>query len=174
MVIVHIFNNDYYTWTTKLYDNGAILKIVDGVYKYNYNKDDKKENKYYDKAKYKDLGKKQYNYDSKRYKEYLESTDPSSIKSCSKEGARTYCTDFDGHETYTEHNYEGEAKTGDWEYIWKYNYIENSDNTNKYIYDRWLTSIILSAFICLCNIGVALFGVLIFLNGDFSSGHSPL
>jgi len=170
----YIFNNDY-SRETKLYDNGAILKIVDGVYKYNYNKDDEKENKYYDKAKYKDLGKKQYNYDSKKYKEYLESTDPSSIKACSKEGARTYSTDpVTGQGTFTEDNYEGEAKTGDCEYIWKYNYIENSDNTNKYIYDRWLTSIILSAFICLCNIGVGLFGLLIFLNGDSSSGHSPL
>ena len=62
---LYIFNNDY-SEETILYDNGAILKLVDGVYKYNYNKDDKKENKYYDKAKFKDLGKKQYNYDSKR------------------------------------------------------------------------------------------------------------
>ena len=61
----YIFNNDY-SEETILYDNGAIIKLVEGVYKYNYNKDDKKENKYYNKAKFKDLGKKQYNYDSKR------------------------------------------------------------------------------------------------------------
>jgi hypothetical protein len=170
----YIFNNDY-SEETILYDNGAILKLVDGKYKYNYNKDDEKDNKYYDKAKFKDLGKKQYNYDSKRYKEYSESTDTSSIKSCSKEGAQTSVTDpASGAESFTEAHYEGETKSGDCEYIWKYIYVTNSDYTNKYIYDRWLTSIILSAFICLCNVGVAIFGLLIFLNGDSSSGHSPL
>jgi hypothetical protein len=170
----YIFNNDY-SEETILYDNGAILKLVDGKYKYNYNKDDEKDNKYYDKAKFKDLGKKQYNYDSKRYKEYSESTDTSSIKSCSKEGAQTTGTDPETGDTiYIPAHYEGEAKSGDCEYIWKYNYVTNSDYTNKYIYDRWLTSIILSAFICLCNVGVAIFGLLIFLNGDSSSGHSPL
>lgn len=53
----YIFNNDY-SRETKLYDNGAILKLVDGKYAYNYDDDDAKENQYYMYAKFKDLGKK--------------------------------------------------------------------------------------------------------------------
>jgi hypothetical protein len=171
----YIFNNDY-SDETKLYDNGAILKIVDSKYAYNYNDDDAQENQYYDKAKFKDLGKKIYNYDSKRYKESLESTDTSSIKFCSKEGTVTYEVP-DGAPAGTppqefHHNYVGNSQIDNCEYLWEENYATKYGYGNKYLYDRWLTSIILSAFICLCNVGVAIFGLLIFLNGD--SGHSPL
>ena len=41
----------------------------------------------------------------------------------------------------------------------------NSSNYNKILYDRWLTSIILSCFIFLLNIGLAIFGFLLF-NGS--------
>lgn len=78
----YIFNNDY-SRETKLYYNGAILKIVDGKYAFNYNDDDAKENQYYMRAKFKDLGKKAYNYDSKRYKESFESIDKSGLYHCS-------------------------------------------------------------------------------------------
>lgn len=169
----YIFNNDY-SRETILYDNGAILKLVDGKYAYNYKDDDAKENQYYMYAKFKDLGKKIYNYDSKRYKESVESTDTSSIRYCSKNGeyADTGRTDGDGFPIYGEINYVNQPKVDNCEYIWKYNYATRYGYDNKYLYDRWLTSIILSAFICLCNLGVAIFGLLIFLNGD--SGHSPL
>ena len=41
----------------------------------------------------------------------------------------------------------------------------NSSNYSKILYDRWLTSIILSCFIFLLNIGLAIFGFLLF-NGS--------
>lgn len=164
----YIFNNDYSSEII-LYDNGAILKLVDGKYAYNYKDDDAKENQYYMYAKFKDLGKKRYNYDSKRYKEYFESTDTSSIRYCSKQGEYTYDTTT---QTSSRQDYEDQPKVDNCDYIWKYGYATGSGYDNKYLYDRWLTSIILSAFICLCNLGVAIFGLLIFLNGD--SGHSPL
>jgi len=173
----YIFNNDY-SGENKLYDNGAILKIVDGKYAYNYNKDDVKENQYYMRAKFKDLGKKAYNYDSKRYKESLESTDKSSIYFCrlAAEHSEGPSYDADGHEipssSHDSDYYEGGSKEGDCEYIWTKDFETKYGYENKYLYDRWLTSIILSAFICLCNLGVAIFGLLIFLNGD--SGHTPL
>jgi hypothetical protein len=173
----YIFNNDY-SEETKLYDNGAILKIVDGKYAYNYNDDDAQENQYYDKAKFKDLGKKAYNYDSKRYKDSLESTDTSSIRYCSIEGQQgepEYIDPDDpsqGYTSPTSAHFIGSTKVGNCEYIWNYGYATKYGYENKYLYDRWLTSIILSAFICLCNLCVAIFGLLIFLNGD--SGHSPL
>lgn len=172
----YIFNNDYSS-ETKLYDNGAILQIVDGKYAYNYKEDDAKENKYYKRAKFKDLGKKAYNYDSKRYKDYFESTDTSSIRYCSLADEYSYQQyDADGNPipltSYPSSHYKGLSKVGNCESIWIEGYATGKDYDNKYLYDRWLTSIILSAFICLCDLGVAIFGLLIFLNGD--SGHSPL
>ena len=35
-------------------------------------------------------------------------------------------------------------------------------SNNKYIFDRWLTSIIFSSFIFVCDLGLALFGFLLF------------
>ena len=171
----YIFNNDY-SDETILYDNGAYLKYTDGKYVCNYNEDDRKENKYYDKAKFKDLGKKQYNYDSKRYKEFLESTDTTSIKYCSKEPSGSYnAPGAPGGAPASPSSYKDTTtKESNCEYIWKDDYASNSDYDNKYIYDKWLTSIIFSAFVCVCNLGVAIFGLLIFLNGDSSSGHSPI
>lgn len=158
----YIFNNDY-SGVTKLYDNGAYLKFTDGKYLPNYNYDDRKENQYYDEAKFKELGKKQYRYDSKRYKESLESTDTSSIKFCSLEDTSSGPSLKD---TTT--------KLSNCEYIWNLGYATQFGYRYKYNYDNWLTSIIFSALICVCNIGLAIFGLLIFLNGDSSSGHSPI
>ena len=149
----YIFNNDY-SGETKLYDNGAILKIVDGKYAYSYNEDDAQENKYYKKAKYKDLGKKAYNYDSKRYKDSLESIDTSSIRYWGLADE-----DPDPSSTYHDSDYyKGNSKVGECKSIWTVGYATEYGYGNKYLYDRWLTSIILSAFICLCILGMAIFG----------------
>lgn len=43
-----------------------------------------------------------------------------------------------------------------------YNFPNESDFANKNLYDRWLTTIILSCFILLLNVGVAIFGFLLF------------
>jgi len=45
-------------------------------------------------------------------------------------------------------------------------YLHQSDSTNKYIYDRWITSIIFSSFIIVSDIGLILFGFLIFKEGN--------
>lgn len=45
-----------------------------------------------------------------------------------------------------------------------------SDNEKKVIYDRWLTTIIFSCFILLLNIGLAIFGFLLFRESSGSSG----
>lgn len=44
-------------------------------------------------------------------------------------------------------------------------YVKSEDLEKKIVYDRWLTSIILSCFIFLLNIGLAIFGFLLF-NGS--------
>lgn len=59
-------------------------------------------------------------------------------------------------------------KLGDCKKLYQFSYSD--DYKSKNLYDRWLTTIILSCFILLFNIGVAIFGFLIFN----SSGHAKL
>ena len=111
------------------------------------------------------MGKKRYNYDSKLYKEF-KTNDKAEFKECA------YSIILD----------KGTQKTGlltpsyKCEYIWYSGYTNESDSKNKYIFDRWLTSIILSCFIFVCAIGVAIFGLFLFLKSDSSSssGHTPM
>ena len=145
----YIFNNDP-TELDILYENGAYAKIENGNFIYPYKCEDKSKDYYCDKAKYKDFGKKQYNYNSYLYKD---SINPNSDFYKCHSTPYTNC-----------------------EYIWDNDYLVDFGNySNKYMYDRWLTSIILSCFIFVCAIGVAIFGLLLFLNGDSSgSGHTPM
>ena len=59
-------------------------------------------------------------------------------------------------------------KVGDCNKLYDFSY--STDYSKKNLYDRWLTSIILSCCILLFNIGVAIFGFLLFN----SSGHTKL
>ena len=59
-------------------------------------------------------------------------------------------------------------KLGDCKKLYQFSYSDDYERKN--LYDRWLTTIILSCFILLFNIGVAIFGFLIFN----SSGHAKL
>ena len=144
----YIFNNDvaygrlnlsnpnFSPAITKLYPNGAIIKIVDGTPIPAYNNE---KGEYSEYIKYKDLGKKQYNYDSKYYETYekgrlsssncnIDSTDSNSLNDCKY----IFYTPYEGVE-------------------------------NKYIYDRWLTSLILAVIIFICDLALAIFGLLLFL-----------
>ena len=154
----YIFDNDY-SGVTLLYDNGAILRYVDGKYVRPWKSEDLAENAHADKAKYRELGKKQYNYNSKIYKQYLSSDNDIDFKKCINRN-------------------EGDTnKLGDCEYIWEQSpdYPKYTDCSYKYGYDRWLTSIILSCLIFVCALGVAVFGLFLFLKGDSnSSGHTPM
>ena len=58
-------------------------------------------------------------------------------------------------------------KKSDCQYIYKDN--EETSISNRYIYDRWLTSIIFSVLIAVCACGLALFGFLLFKGGSTSS-----
>jgi len=144
----YIFNNDMaygnlnYSYPylsegiTKLYSNGAELKGSDysTVYKYEI-----EENSQF--IKYKDLGKKQYNYNSDYYETYHKTGDNTNCKSIS-----TGC---------------------------KYIFSEPTVSiANKYIYDRWLTTLILAVIIFVYDIGFAIFGFLLFTNKQESSSSS--
>jgi len=114
-------------------------------------------------AKYSDLINKQYNYDKDLSEEFDSSSDseanncqyPSYISQCGKAEnlpiGRQFYRDFSGKEC-------------------KYLYIDSSTNdvTNKDKSDRFLTTLILSLFVCLANIGLAIFGFLLYRTpGEF-------
>ena len=145
----YIFNNDvayanyndtYEGKVKKLFSNGATKKW-DGNSKYitPYENDN---NDFSEWAKYKDLGGKQYNYESQFYKAYSAST------------------------CQSEPSIPSPPTTPSCEYVFEespYVSMENKD-----LYDRWLTTLIISVFIVLSNIGLLIFGFLLFK----SSGDS--
>ena len=118
----------------KLYSNGASLKW-DG---YNFIPEYYNDRDTFSQfIKYKDLGKSQYNYDSGYYKKY-----------------QGYI-DVNG-EIYHCHDAQNDCK-----YVYK---EPETDNTNKELYNRWISSLILACFTLVCNLGLGIFGFFIFTN----------
>lgn len=99
-----------------------------------------------------DLGKKQYNYDKKLYKSITTSDcmNPNYfVNNCDENGDGTF-------------NAPSMAINN-----CKYIFLEASTEVeNKDISDRFLTVFILSLFICLASIGLAIFGLLLFMKPD--------
>lgn len=149
-----IFTKDHDTDQKVLFDNGAYKKwdSANNDYIFPYTNEDLEKDQYADLAKFKDLGKKQYNYDSKLYKSILKGE--IKYNSCNEDNRNIPVT----------------ITPGDCEYVW--DGLPN-DVSYKYVYDTWVTSIIFSALVLLCSIILAVFGLLIFMNPD-SSGHTKL
>lgn len=155
----YIFNNDLFYDSDghnidKLYSNGALYKWNGYQYLPNYDKEKAIDDENLIKVKYCELGQKQYNYDSELYK---------FKKTSSIFGLCTSSTMGRSIKT----------KKSDCDYIWP-NPIEENTNYNKYLYDRWITTIILSVFIVLFNIGMILFGFFLFSENPTPSGSTPL
>lgn len=131
-------NYKYIGRIDKLYPNGAITK-VDGTHVYENDKSD-----FSQYAKYKDLGGKQYNYDSQYYKAH-KSSNKLNNEIC-----------ISGHPPYT-----------NCEYLFPDTPYYSFDN--KDLYDRWTTTLILSVFIAACHIGLLIFGFLLFKGGAESN-----
>ena len=167
-----VFTKDHYEHQSLLFDNGAYLKWDETEKEYitAYTDEDEEKDQYAMYAKFKDLGKKQYNYDSKAYKNYLKGD--LQLGKCNWDL-------IESHDPYAPNLVAGkgyEYETNKYcEYIWKSSsYSENlNDLSNKHLYDTWVTSLIFSAFVLVCSIGLAVFGLLIFMNPD-SSGHTKL
>ena len=119
----------------KLFPNGASHKVVNSQY-IRPNANEKDDDSLY--VKYKDLGKKQYNYDSKLYKTYYGN------------GISDPCKSLDPS---CEYIFQTPPETS----------VENKD-----LYDRWITVLILGIFIIACNIGLIIFGFLLFKSGGDS------
>ena len=102
-------------------------------------------------AKYSDLIKKQYNYD----KDLIDSYQISSVSNC-KRAPDTACGN--GKEVAVHSSYSA----------CKYYYVSEAydphptTNANKDKSQRFLTALILSLFVCLAHIGLAIFGFLLF------------
>ena len=112
-------------------------------------------------AKYSDLGKKQYNYNKDLIKTVNEAGN------CV--GYASYC-ESNGKITAgsTKNNRHGNPiiipPTSDCDKL----YAETEDGIeNKDISDRFLTTLLLGLFVCLANIGLAIFGFLLFRTGEF-------
>ena len=128
----------------KLYSNGALYK-KGNIYPYS---NDKSYDSEY--VKYKDLGGKQYNYNKKFYEAYykLKDTNPNppnpNYAQCSKDNLAASC-----------------------DYIYEKPF---EDNKYKYLYDRWCLSLVLAVFITASNIGLSIFGFLMFKNNGEGAG----
>ena len=174
----YIFDNDIYEDNSgvrveKLYSNGAYYKWEDSKYKRNYDEEENTNKPYLnlDLIKYKDLGKKQYNYNSKMYKSYNDPDVKDEIKNC-KYGylsgiITTQLPYLDGSSSKCE-------------YVWLSSYSSYSSYTSnlgyehKYLFDKWITSIIFGVLILVCDIGLAIFGFLLFSGGSGTKGHVPV
>jgi len=148
----YIFTNDPYEDSSgnKIYKtdgNWAYAKQESGkIFKCLFFKD-KDENSLF--AKYSDLGKKQYNYNKKKSQEYAD--EDSNFYACSYP--------YVPSNTCNSEEFIEIAFVNDCEYI----YIEPIDTIdNKYLFDKWIASIIFSCLIIVCDIGLAIFGFLLF------------
>ena len=117
-----------------------------------YDKDDK----YSIYAKYNDLGKKIYNYD----KDYYQAENTDKVKKCvfssTIEHFDEACESGDGYVKGTDST----NKQQDCDKLYSISFT--TDVENKYLYDRWVTTIIFACFIIACDIGLAIFGFFLF------------
>ncbi len=157
----YIFNNDlaygyfdtrnYSGRIKKLFPNGATKKNDGNNHFITPYENEKEEFSQY--IKYKDLGKKQYNYDNQHYEKYYQTTTLCKCPSSS-------CSISDSDRDYSSCQYVFDTPITSFQ--------------NKYLHDRWLTTLILGVFIVICNIGLLIFGFLLFksVKGDSSDGQT--
>ena len=111
---------------------------------------------YWGNAKFSDLNKKQYNYKKDFY--------DTATLSCADSSLYSKIDKCDGTEPSNQETF-NIAQRGSCKYL--YAQAEEAI-TNKDKFDRFLTALILSLVVCLANIGLALFGFLLFRTpGDF-------
>ena len=154
----------------KLNKDRAFAEWKDNKYECLYYKKDNEDSFY---AKYNDLGKKQYNY----HKDFELADSNSEYKKCrigdlfaslslSDEGdkIREYCK----NPLTSSNNKVGSVECKNMYYS---GFGNAQSISNKYEYDKWVTSIIFGCFIIALNLGLAIFGFLLFSQSDVTSGH---
>ena len=144
----------------KLDKERAFAELKDNVYKCLYY-DANNEDSFY--AKYSDLGKKQYNY----HKDF-EYADPNSeYKKCNVYNPSTSTSNPDPLSVCAGTT----SKINNCNKLYFSGNDAEDEISHKYQYDNWVTSIIFGCFIIAINIGLAIFGFLLFSQTEGSSGH---
>ena len=160
-----IFNGIVYT---TYYDTDTNYK-TDGDGAFAEWKNDKYECFYYDEpnnkhaivAKYSDLRKKQYNYNNDLYKAF--NSIDSEAHNCQRINPSA-CLTNEGYITTSQLTY-GYNPVKKCDHLYYYSNPVNNSNKDKS--DRFLTALIMSLLVCLANIGLAIFGFLLFRTGEF-------
>ena len=136
-------SNCNYNLIYKRDSNGAFAELKNGKYECFYY--DSTFNEHAIIAKYSDLIQKQYNYDKDLIDSY-NNHDPTCIRNPTDCDAETISPPLGISDTC------------------KYLYADSLFNTitNKDISDRFLTTLLLSLFVCLANIGLGIFGFLLY------------
>ena len=147
------YDSGFSNHVIKLNGDGAFAEKDGNNYKCLYYKKDKADSIL---AKYSDLGKKQYNYEKKRH--YPEDNDEFNKADC-KESPSDAKNGCELSEYYYSATLSPTAINN-----CKYLYLNAKADGfgNKYLFDRWVTTIIFSCFIMACCIGLAIFGFLLF------------
>ena len=146
------YSGGFSNYVIKLNGDGAFAKKDGNNYKCLYYKKDNLDSIY---AKYNDLGKKQYNYEKKRH--YPEDNDEFKKTECQK-------SSFDAFDKCGITEYFIGTISSTTSSNCNYLYLDTKPDgfENKYLFDRWVTTIIFSCFIMACCIGLAIFGFLLF------------
>ena len=113
-------------------------------------------------AKYKDLGKSQYNYNKEFYKRSLIENSKISACNCIR---NNIIPEYECKNHYINHKYFRPLYSDMLELCPKLHYNNDNINTesiNKYIYDRWIATLFFSYLIAILNITVLVIGCLIF------------
>ena len=153
-------HDSFYSSDLKADSDGAFAELEGTRYKLIYF--DKKENYYALYPTYSDLGKKQYNYDRDMYKAYNTNTNTDKCYL----GYTSMNYNANGYITHSSPTINTNCKK-----LYK---RPITGISNKDISDRFLTALILSLFVCIANIGLALFGFLLWKSPDgFSALEKP-
>ena len=159
----YIFTHDIYNSTYKLNDDGSFAKWDADENKYKclfYKSDDEKAIF----AKYNELGKKRYNYDKEKTYFNSQSSDfvncQSGVVGTSAHYPEPYYCTAGYIEAYGSLSFPLAKRysSGNCDYL----YHTFDDFDNKKLFDRWVTTIIFACLIIACEIGLAIFGFLVF------------
>ena len=181
-----IFNDIVDSSTPRIDSDGAVLEWDGGKYVCIFYKEDNKDSVL---LKYSDYGNKYLSYikemyfhenDDKQYKD-LNNNGCNCYNNLDVSSTNPFYVDAAGNTDKLEVDYDNcqkmtkdgempklKSKINDCDKIVYIN--PTTDNSNKILYDHWLTSIILSCLIFLLDIGLALFGFLLFKESGSSSG----
>ena len=132
----------------KLFSNGAKYKYNGNRYITSYEESTELNSQF---LKYKELGNRQYNYDKDIYIKYMKNypTSSNSVNQCNIRNS------------YTLSNYNNKINNCDYLFTEPY-----SNSRNKYLYDRWLTTLILAVIISILDLVLAVCGLVVFLDKD--------